>query len=605
MISITKTYLFKVQSKLSAREVFVYSLIICLAMYVLVPRFWEPGAESLKNWVSARIFSETGRFPTLHHGLLQTLVLQFFLLFDYPLSIQLEQLIKNLFANVALFILLRRFIPSVPALLLVCAWMPVMWTVEGGGSRAAAVGFFALYLWADDRSKWIKGYIPIFLISAALFDTAYMPFLMGHIIGTIIKKCLNNERIIRFKYSLSNVDFFPIIIKTSMVLIMVCGLLFHSTRPDGIAHGFNYPWVPFPQYSAVSIGCLQTANWYYVMKNFPPSEWIYQDWYFTHKEVFGGAQNILQAAIYNPGFFFRFLATQISPFIQVPSKFIAGFGKLQMPVFCKYLFCVFSWVLLFACFYKVFCYFKQNGLIQKLVSVILGTSAVIIVLILVHAVGSERRMVVLLPVAFLMIAHLGSSVQSIARLIYRFLYYNINCGVVVKSYSKKIWYYSNTQTWLTHVIILVIGLHVLLGVLSIHGKDSGPNNLYKNPFLLSGRMHEVHEELLKSVNKKTKVLALEEPWIRSFADVDQDNVYHALFLPPFEDSSGETERFLDSLDVIWVSYRFSKKQPSTATQVYLRYLLHVEPFLKKALLNGWTVQNVEGFGKIYKRPISD
>ena len=47
-----------------------------------------------------------------------------------------------------------------------------------------------------------------------------------------------------------------------------------------------------------------------------------------------------------------------------------------------------------------------------------------------------------------------------------------------------------------------------------------------------------------------------------------------------------TEKFLEDLDVIWVSDNFSRKAPYLATQVYLRYELHVAPFLKKALKLG-------------------
>jgi hypothetical protein len=115
-------------------------------------------------------------------------------------------------------------------------------------------------------------------------------------------------------------------------------------------------------------------------------------------------------------------------------------------------------------------------------------------------------------------------------------------------------------------------------------------------------MSDAYHQLLTNVNKTTKVLALEEPWIRSFADVDLDKVFNPLYLPPFEDTSGETEKFLDSLDVIWVSHDWSRQVPSMGTQVYLRYKLHVKPFLEKAVKNGWRVQEVDGFGKIYRRP---
>jgi len=118
-------------------------------------------------------------------------------------------------------------------------------------------------------------------------------------------------------------------------------------------------------------------------------------------------------------------------------------------------------------------------------------------------------------------------------------------------------------------------------------------------------MGSVHQQLLASVNKKTKVLALMEPWIRTFADVDLDRVYHALYLPPFEDTTGETEKFLESLDVIWVSDVWTHAETSMGTQIYLRYYLHVKPFLEKAIRNGWTIQEIEGWGKIFRRPISE
>ena len=128
----------------------------------------------------------------------------------------------------------------------------------------------------------------------------------------------------------------------------------------------------------------------------------------------------------------------------------------------------------------------------------------------------------------------------------------------------------------------------------------------RNPLLLSGPKEGYsrragHQQLLSSVNQQTRVLALEEPWIRAFADADSDKVFHILYLPPFEDTSGETENFLENLDVIWISDSLISPLPSVATQTYLRYILHLKPFLSKALKNGWTVQKVERFGEIYRR----
>ena len=110
--------IFSVRSAVSRWEFPACLGILIVATYVLAPRFWEPGGESWKNWVSATILRETARFTETHHGPLYNLYLQIFLFLDYPLSLNLEHILTRLFANTAVFLLLRQFLPSAPALLL-------------------------------------------------------------------------------------------------------------------------------------------------------------------------------------------------------------------------------------------------------------------------------------------------------------------------------------------------------------------------------------------------------------------------------------------------------------------------------------------------------
>ncbi len=115
-------------------------------------------------------------------------------------------------------------------------------------------------------------------------------------------------------------------------------------------------------------------------------------------------------------------------------------------------------------------------------------------------------------------------------------------------------------------------------------------------------MIDSHEKLLASANKQTNVLAYEHTWLIAFADVDLNRAYQMHSIPPFNDASGETDKFLNNMDVIWVSNVFAARRHTFGASKYLRYTLHVEPFLKRAIKNGWTVEEVENFGKIYKRP---
>ena len=145
MINSLKIFLFEIRPKITKTELLVIVFFFIAATYLLAPVDWELSSESYKNWVSSQIWKQTGVLPVLHHGALYNLYLQFFLLFDYPLAIQLEHSFTQIFCYSALFLLLKRFLPTIPALLLVSVWIPMLWEIEGG-SRILAMGFFSLYL---------------------------------------------------------------------------------------------------------------------------------------------------------------------------------------------------------------------------------------------------------------------------------------------------------------------------------------------------------------------------------------------------------------------------------------------------------------------------
>ena len=117
-------------------------------------------------------------------------------------------------------------------------------------------------------------------------------------------------------------------------------------------------------------------------------------------------------------------------------------------------------------------------------------------------------------------------------------------------------------------------------------------------------MINAYPKLLASVNQQTRVLALEHQWLLAFADVDHEKVFQMHSLPPFEDHSGQVEQFLEIMDVIWVSNTFvSNKHQPAIVQQHLRYTHHVKPFLKKKMEQGWTAQEISGFGTIYRKNI--
>lgn len=649
-----------------------WEFLICLgvliaATYLLAPRFWEPGAESWKNWVSARILRETGGFTELHHGPLYNLYLQLFLFLDYPLSLNLEHALTRLFAYAALFLLLRKFLPSVPALLLTCAWIPALWPMEAG-ARVAGIGFLALYLRRGKHAIMNGGYVPASLASAFLCDLALLPFFLGHVIGVVLERRFNREPLVTAAFALRRKTMLPVIVKSALVLLLALAMFFQSDRPDNNVHAFYYPWSPVPQKVILTQGFFQLGNWKYVKENVPESDWIYQDWYFTHKQAFGGASNLLEAVRNKPAFVWGIILDNLRATMVLPFRFVFGFG---FPSRVGLVFV--SWILLGIGLWGVFQYCLANRLQSLFSSLVLGTMGVVAGLSLY--VVAPRFFVVLLPVGLMVIVHIAAGFRSIiqsagvraaynifvvkARIKESGIYRGFGCvfillglGLMVVEGSllamissgwavtkhpaqfyiliveiflivggalliikpeyflgdvkrRDAFQSEGMQIWFASAVIPLLAGAILVMTYNPFGVGEGIRETLGYRYLLAGKsfsMIAVHKQLLNGVDRQTKVLAAEAPWISAFADVNLDNVYHPLVLPPFKDSSGETAKLLDSLDVIWVSNRFSKRQPSTATQEYLRYLLHVEPFLEKALTSGWTMEHAEGFGKIYRRP---
>ena len=213
--------------------------------------------------------------------------------------------------------------------------------------------------------------------------------------------------------------------------------------------------------------------------------------------------------------------------------------------------------------------------------------------------GMRAATSILVP--FLLAAFIGSSLQTLLRILHSQLIGHSGGPPVIKQIQAS--GYMNPQSWFTHVITLSMAGSILLSATHLYHQDTQNRHLLTNPFLLAGKMTRTHHRLTAGLDETTRVLAWEAPWLKAFSEVGLDNVFHVLYLPPFKDASGGTEAFLAGLDVIWVSDHFARKVPSVATQIYLRYALHVAPFLNKALLNGWYVETVEGFGKIYCKPI--
>jgi hypothetical protein len=322
--------------------------------------------------------------------------------------------------------------------------------------------------------------------------------------------------------------------------------------------------------------------------------------------------------------------------------------------------------------YRVFQRFSSSP--PQLAALVIGASGTLFALLMVTA--NYRYTAVLLPVALILVSHLGSTVAFLGRQVadWRSLFLQgreeygrklvmamTACGIcliligfaanervlvpllspdgdvdkltrvailvieaALIAVGLSVWRwqsswialgtrvatspYDNRQSRASVIVILIIAGSVLWTSTRTRVEAKSVWDHVRAENVLSGSqpvsMDRSYRSLLSGLDSESKVLALESPWLRSFGVTGLDNVIHPLALPPFADTSGDTKRLLSRLDEIWVSRNFARKAPSLVTQVYLRYHLHVEPFLQEALTQGWTKRELPSYGTVYRRPSS-
>lgn len=636
--------------------------MIVVAMYLLTPRFWEPVAETWKYWMAAKVMKETGGFPIISHGPVYVLYLQFFLMFDFPMSFYMEYFVTHFFCYAAIFFLLKSMIPGIPALLLVCAWIPMIAIIEGSAT-VAGMGFIALYLYKMSNADGKNGIAPPSLGAAALCHSSYIPFFIGHIFGSILElwKGRRSQKEIVKGLTLSGW-----MINAVLLVILLGTLMFPSDRWDNNYMQMDQKYAPVPLTDPLTVGFFMTGNHRHLMRSEPKAEWINGDWYLTHEKTYAGATTILQAIVRKPLLVGKNMLDSLKPAIYMPLFFIFGadlsgkFGGLWLAVL--------SWIFLFLGFYGMIRRFIATSYLPLACAMTIGVTAVFIALSLVWF--TVRYQILLLPVMFFIFSHVGLGYQSVEKLIpesirdkylqhvsgrrspkYKILLFcgapillagfllnemTLACLIPVSNPLLHSRLFAQLAIFAAELVMIFTGIFLLtkadpaffsnavrnifrrsaaaVSVLAAvmigtafysNVQAAGIQNVLSTQYLLNGSkpisIITAHQELMKNLDRQTKVLSLHETWIKAFADVKIDNVYHLYSLPPFPDSSGETERALNELNMILVSYNWPNAENSIATQSYLRYHLHVEPFLKKALSRGWIVKDIEGYGKMYKK----
>ncbi|MGK5094790.1 hypothetical protein WDW89_22620 [Deltaproteobacteria bacterium TL4] len=568
------------------RKMSFWLLMLVIACYLLTPRFYEPGGESWKAWTAAALFKNTGEFPLLSMGPLYYLYLNFFLIFPYPLSLKAEFFITHCLFFITFWILCRKYLTSYVAFLLVCAWIPSVSLIEGN-KYVAGMALLALHYSLDRNSSYYKGFFPPLLLLACLVNLGYLFFWLGHALGygfeykSHYKTCWREKGWKQAKL--------PFALKLFCFILVGAVWLHPSHRVDNNHYMTNYPHTPIALDSAFNVGFFQLGDWKYVIRNYPESEWFKKDWYLTHQEAYGNAKTFREALFQAPKTVFLNLKENIIPSVFSAAMLVVG-PAVQIKYVNRGIFPV-ALVLLFLGMIQYVRNKWENKDYPQLISLVAGSSVFILILFLTHF--TERYFLQLLPVITLVIFHIDfiSSKNTASIFINRlgivFHYKNLFFGIMAVSiFTSSLYSYYYPKGVSSQIIAVFSG----------EGWIQRGENITKNQI---PSWNLGYAGVFSKISPHQRILTDQSTWIKSFADVHWDNVYDLIYLPPFLDS-GETGRFLETLDVILISYYLPQPQASWGTQSYLRYLLHIKPFLDSNVGKTWKMQEIEYYGFIYE-----
>lgn len=638
-------------------EILGVTIIMLAATLILTPRFWEPGGESWPAWAAARILRDTGHFHVFSRGPVYYLYLQLFYFIKYPFSIKAEYLITYIFCYVSIYLMLRSLISRKYSLLMTCVWIPLLAITEGGAT-IAGMGFLALYLRGRKISNWNNLYFPPFLLISIFCHTVYLPFLIGHIVGMIIEKYRNNKPIFAFPMTSNRSHIFSLTINTSLLVLLILTILFPVRHPHLRNHMMIDPtYSPVPLKGNLTTSFFHIGTYKWVMRNIPESERIYHDWYFNKVKAFGDGNTIVRAILDKPNTFIENFVENLHVINRLPIFFLGGSAQ-------KITFLSINFFLL-VCFIFIFIGMLRNlwdgADIPLFFSVLFGFIMIIGALLLTSF--NVRYYITLLPIGLLLIANIDKGLEfffgyQIRHLIQK-KYHVLGIILILFGIFTNEWFLPQiilrkltlsyrVEIWILNIFFIFIGLALLLKK-EIILKNMADNPLSNNsilirniaiivssicvlssvsysygwkgqlksifvddqPFLCAAKTDSFsivasYKKIISGINKNTNILAYDEfKWLIAFTDVDLKNIHQMHSLPPFEDISGAIDRFLNKMDVIWVSIDFAAERYTFGASKYLRYNIHVKPFLEKALKRGWTVEEVKYFGKIYRRPVKD
>ena len=277
--------------------VIIYSSFVALIFLIMLARY-EPGGESWGYWFFTRLLNERLEFPLLGRSPLYVLYLQLFYWIGYPYSVLVEWAVTSLIVAIALWTFLSLFIDSGNSFFATALWLPFIRmsppSTQGLGLACICIAFVIRE--RDDINNRLKYSLSYALmIFAYLFRPTFIVLICVFILWDLLELYKKGGFNTIFATMRPRIKNWPLVIP--IILIVVFSML-QSNHLWNNAYIASTEWFPNDGESLKDASFIQAFSWHYILLQY--GSFVGQDFYYTNKELFSGANTMWDAILANP-----------------------------------------------------------------------------------------------------------------------------------------------------------------------------------------------------------------------------------------------------------------------------------------------------------------
>ena len=353
-------------------------------------------------------------------------------------------------------------------------------------------------------------------------------------------------------------------------------------------------FAPIPLTSAINIGFFQITTWNLVTNLYDPSVLAAKDWYFETPRIFGNSRTILDVLINDPHLFFSIVSRQMTYPVMAPLyfySFLPVFGYTNVTSVSVIILLSVSMLLFLLLMNGLIRIHRVHGIASSFVLAV-GTGGLAVAFVLTNF--GLRYVITMLPVFLLTYAIYLKDAGGTTKLPFyhdhRFktVLFFLGCalvfsnapfranndaiGIACPSETSQSWFNQKAFRFACQTAQRSLaGLEYQLKAVT-HNQGFLNSNGSLSP-------KAAHAELSRLVVKTTRILSQESTFFAGFTAVTLDNNRQLFSLAPYPDEAGNTGRWLDEIDVFFISEDLARDVASMSTQTHLRYKLHIQPYL--------------------------